>query len=40
MAPGNVVEVENLKKYFDIKMGLKGFLSKEQPHVRAVDDIT
>jgi oligopeptide/dipeptide ABC transporter ATP-binding protein len=40
MEKGNVVEVVNLKKYFDIKMGLKGFLSKEQPHVRAVDDIT
>jgi len=40
MEPENVVEVVNLKKYFDIKMGLKGFLSKEQPHVRAVDDIT
>jgi oligopeptide/dipeptide ABC transporter ATP-binding protein len=40
MRPENVVEVVNLKKYFDIKMGLKGFLSKEQPQVRAVDDIT
>ena len=40
MEPENVVEVVNLKKYFDIKMGLKGFLSKEQPQVRAVDDIT
>ncbi len=40
MEPENVVEVVNLKKYFDIKMGLKGFLSKEQPLVKAVDDIT
>jgi oligopeptide/dipeptide ABC transporter ATP-binding protein len=40
MRPENVVEIVNLKKYFDIKMGLKGFLSKEQPHVRAVDDIS
>jgi oligopeptide/dipeptide ABC transporter ATP-binding protein len=36
----NVVEVRNLKKYFDIKMGLKGFFSKEQLQVRAVDDVS
>ena len=40
MEPENVVEVVGLKKYFDIKMGLKGFLSKEQPQVKAVDDVT
>jgi peptide/nickel transport system ATP-binding protein len=40
MEPENVVEIVGLKKYFDIKMGLKGFLSKEQPHVKAVDDVT
>jgi oligopeptide/dipeptide ABC transporter ATP-binding protein len=40
MEPENVVEVIGLKKYFDIKMGLKGFLSKDQPQVKAVDDVT
>ncbi len=40
MRPENVVEIENLKKYFDIKMGFKGFLAKEQTQVRAVDDIS
>ncbi len=36
----NVVEVRNLKKYFDIKMGLSGLWSKEQLQVKAVDDIS
>ena len=40
MEAENVVEVKGLKKYFDIKMGLKGLWSKEQHHVRAIDDIT
>jgi oligopeptide/dipeptide ABC transporter ATP-binding protein len=40
MEAENVVEVEGLKKYFDIKMGLKGLWSKVQPQIRAVDDIT
>ncbi|NOQ53688.1 MAG: ATP-binding cassette domain-containing protein [Thermoplasmata archaeon] len=36
----NVVEIRNLKMYFDIKMGLSGLWSKEQLQVKAVDDIS
>jgi oligopeptide/dipeptide ABC transporter ATP-binding protein len=37
---GNVVEVEGLKMYFDIKMGLKGLWAKSPSQVKAVDDIS
>jgi oligopeptide/dipeptide ABC transporter ATP-binding protein len=36
----NVVEIRNLKKYFNMNMGLSGLWSKEQLQVRAVDDVS
>ncbi len=40
MDSDNVVEIRNLKKYFDIKMGFKGMFAKEQLQVKAIDDIS
>ena len=40
MESDNVIEIRNLKKYFDIKMGFKGMFAKEQLQVKAIDDIS